>query len=217
MSILTFLTQDSDLDTVINCTAKYKSQSPLSYEEESESALLKLGYLPRIKQESACSKTLCVCVVESRPPSIITWILSDGQSTLKRTETKEHRVEDKLNISVLNDRLVYCQAVNSFGNATVSFSLGGVLVLYIVVPVLAVIIIILLASIGFLWRYRIQQTKKNTLSMVPNPVYKMTETQTQNPTKPKAPRRAAPPIPECTDRQDTEHTEDNNYIFPVRQ
>uniref|UniRef100_A0A3B1ISD9 Ig-like domain-containing protein n=1 Tax=Astyanax mexicanus TaxID=7994 RepID=A0A3B1ISD9_ASTMX len=158
-SILTFQTQESDLDTMINCTAKYNLSSS-GYEEKKESTLLKLGYPPRIKEESACSKNQCVCVVDSRPPSVIRWLSSDGKSVISNISAKEYKVEYELNILDVNVGVLYCEAINRHGKSTVSFSLGSSLgFLYIVISGFAVLIIILLAAIFYMWRFRIQKEK----------------------------------------------------------
>ncbi|XP_049336935.1 sialic acid-binding Ig-like lectin 13 [Astyanax mexicanus] len=196
-SNLTFQTQDSDLDTMINCTAKYKNLSSSGYEENKESTLLKLGYPPRIKEESACSKNQCVCVVDSRPPSVIKWLSSDGKSVISTISAKEYKVEYELNILDVNVGVLYCEAINRHGKSTVSFSLGSSLgFLYIVISGFAVLIIILLAAIFYVWRFRIQKEK-----------------QRQDPIGQDAPRTPAPAVPEmCTDKEDME---DDDYIIPV--
>ncbi|XP_049336934.1 uncharacterized protein LOC125802879 [Astyanax mexicanus] len=168
---------------------------------------------PRIKEESACSKNQCVCVVDSRPPSVIKWLSSDGKSVISTITAKEYKVEYELNILYVNVGVLYCEAINRHGKSTVSFSLGSSLgFLYIVISGFAVLIIILLAAIFYMWRFRIQKEKKNTLYMMTNPLYKTTE-QRQDSIVQDAPRRPAPAVPEmCTDKEDME---DDDYIIPV--
>ncbi|XP_051261490.1 B-cell receptor CD22-like isoform X7 [Dicentrarchus labrax] len=93
------------------------------------SSLVQLNvlYAPEIKAISSCSSegdmVKCVCIVESRPPSMVHFVLSDR--VLPSTKVEKH---DSVTIGTLQAELgssafVLCQANNTQGNANVTLFL----------------------------------------------------------------------------------------------
>ncbi|XP_056142153.1 sialic acid-binding Ig-like lectin 14 [Lampris incognitus] len=121
-SQLTFKATIADHDQLLGCNAKYRGG-----QETSNSTVLKVKYPPKIKVGSTCSADnstiICVCLVESNPPSMVHFSLVDG--TLRSAKVERHGF---LTIGMLqgdlrSSNLVECFANNTHGNATLTLSI----------------------------------------------------------------------------------------------
>ncbi|XP_071756217.1 sialic acid-binding Ig-like lectin 13 [Centroberyx gerrardi] len=117
---------------------------------------LNVLYPPEIKAGSSCSSdsavVTCVCIAESKPPSMIQFFLPD--KVLQSTEPDKHSI---VTIGILkgdlgSSELVHCRANNSQGNASFTFSVPAnskITSLHIAIVVsVFVIIVIFLTALG---------------------------------------------------------------------
>ncbi|XP_048017271.1 B-cell receptor CD22 [Megalobrama amblycephala] len=86
---------------------------------------LNILYPPEIKNESSCqfaSFTVCVCIVDSNPPSEVKWFGPDSSRTLPSSSIKQ---DESLTIFTVQNWLglpdtVQCFASNSLGNSSIT-------------------------------------------------------------------------------------------------
>lgn len=109
-----------------NTGALYCTASNALGQGKSSSVLINVLYAPDFKTSSCSSEAdmvKCVCTVESRPPSMVQFVLSDR--VLPITKVEKH---DSVTIGTLQAKLgsfefVLCLANNTQGNANLSLSL----------------------------------------------------------------------------------------------
>ncbi|XP_032374240.1 myelin-associated glycoprotein isoform X1 [Etheostoma spectabile] len=100
---------------------------------------LNVLFAPEIKTASSCSSeedmVKCVCVVESKPPSMVYFLLSD--KVLPRTKVEKHGFVTigTLRANFGSSEPVYCLANNTLGNANLTLPLpkSKMLNLYIII------------------------------------------------------------------------------------
>ncbi|XP_071326798.1 B-cell receptor CD22-like isoform X1 [Trachinotus anak] len=138
--------------TAINTEGRGKS-SPVQ---------LSVLYAPEIKTLSSCSSegdmVKCVCIVESKPPCMVHFVLSDR--VLPGTKVEKH---GSVTIGTLQgefgpSEFVHCLANNTEGNANLTLSLpvnGKMQNLYIAIIIGAIVVLaILLVAVGFVKKCR---------------------------------------------------------------
>ncbi|XP_056329765.1 myelin-associated glycoprotein-like isoform X2 [Danio aesculapii] len=114
---------------------------------------LNILYPPDIKNESSCqsvSSTVCVCIVDSNPPSEVKWLILDSSKTFLSSRTE---IIKSVSIFTLETWLgfpdtVQCVATNSVGSSSITLKapLNG-MVLYIAV---ASAVVVLLFVVGII-------------------------------------------------------------------
>ncbi|XP_068069881.1 myelin-associated glycoprotein isoform X1 [Danio rerio] len=110
---------------------------------------LNMLYPPDIKNESSCqsaSSTVCVCIVDSNPPSEVKWFSPDSSKTFLSSRTE---IKQSLSIFTLEAWLdfpdtVQCFASNSVGNSSITLKAPqNDMVLYIaVVSAVSVLLVV---------------------------------------------------------------------------
>ncbi|XP_056236092.1 sialoadhesin-like [Seriola aureovittata] len=138
--------------TAINTAGRGKS-SPVQ---------LSVLYAPEIKTISSCSSeggmVKCICIVESKPPCMLHFVLSDR--VLPGTKVEKH---GSVTIGTLqgefgSSEIVLCLANNTEGNAKLTLSLpvsGKMQNLYIAITIGAVVaLVIVLVAMGFVIKCR---------------------------------------------------------------
>ncbi|XP_070690761.1 myelin-associated glycoprotein isoform X2 [Pempheris klunzingeri] len=117
---------------------------------KSSPAQLNVLYAPEIKTVSSCSletdMVMCMCIAESKPPSMVYFVLSD--SVLPSTKVEKHGFVTigTLQADLGSSKLVYCLANNTQGNSTLRFILpvnNKMQNLYIVIAIGAVLILMI--------------------------------------------------------------------------
>uniref|UniRef100_UPI0037E8954A myelin-associated glycoprotein isoform X2 n=1 Tax=Semicossyphus pulcher TaxID=241346 RepID=UPI0037E8954A len=126
-------------------------------EGQGKSSPVRLNVLhaPEIKAVSSCSleagMVKCVCIAESRPPSMVRFVLSDR--VLPNTKVEKH---GPVTIGILQSELgssdsVYCLANNTQGSANLTLNFpvtSNMQNVYIVIVIGAAVLVILLIAAG---------------------------------------------------------------------
>ncbi|XP_049903735.1 sialoadhesin-like [Epinephelus moara] len=103
--------------TAVNTVGRSKS-SPVQ---------LNVLYAPEIRAASSCSSEAdmvkCVCIAESKPPSMVHFLLSDKVLPSTRVEKHGSLTIGTLQAELGSSEVVYCLANNMQGNATLTLSL----------------------------------------------------------------------------------------------
>ncbi|XP_073719302.1 myelin-associated glycoprotein-like [Misgurnus anguillicaudatus] len=131
----------------ISCTA-----SNTEGQNNSSPQMINVLYPPEIKNESSCkyellSATVCVCIVDSNPPSEVKWF---GPSTAFPSSSVEQN--GFLSIFTLQGWLgfpnaVHCSASNSEGNSVITLQVPYHGIIYIAVATAAVLVILVIISV----------------------------------------------------------------------
>ncbi|XP_067307726.1 myelin-associated glycoprotein isoform X2 [Pseudorasbora parva] len=113
------------------------------------SSLRKLNilYPPEIKNESSCQSaifTVCVCIVDSNPPSEVKWFGPDYSKTFPRSSIKQN---ESLTTSTVQSWLglpetVHCFAGNSLGNSSITLKAPQNGIIYIAVASAIVVVLV---------------------------------------------------------------------------
>ncbi|XP_065136002.1 myelin-associated glycoprotein-like [Paramisgurnus dabryanus] len=117
-SSLTFTPSREDHNKPLNCSAEFSNGNKMT-----STKTLQVKYPPEIKNGSSCKSellTICVCIVDSNPPSEVKWF---GPSTAFTSSSIEQN--GFLNIFTLQGWLgfhdaVNCSASNSEGNSVIT-------------------------------------------------------------------------------------------------
>lgn len=164
------LTNVSRHTGALYCTA-------INTEGRANSSLVQLNvlYPPEIKAGSTCSSdkdmTTCVCIANSKPSSIVEFLLAE--KVLPSTKVERH---GSVTIGTLqgdlgSSELIHCRAHNSQGNATLTLTVptdGKVPTLYIAIGVGAIgfmVLVILLTVLGLSKKCRRSPDNNTTLSV----------------------------------------------------
>ncbi|XP_033182279.1 sialoadhesin-like [Anabas testudineus] len=103
--------------TAINTVGKRRS-SPVQ---------LNVSFAPEIKNISCSSEddvVKCVCIVESSPPSMVHFVLSDRVLSSNKTETHGFNTTETLHTKSGSSEFVQCLANNTLGNVSLTFPLA---------------------------------------------------------------------------------------------
>ncbi|XP_065136665.1 myelin-associated glycoprotein-like [Paramisgurnus dabryanus] len=152
------LNQVSRYIEAISCTA-----SNTEGQNSSSPQRINVLYPPEIKNESSCksepfSATVCVCIVDSNPPSEVKWF---GPSTAFPSSSVEQN--GFLTIFTLQGWLgfpnaVQCAASNSEGNSVITIQVHyHGMIIYIAVATAAVLVTLVIISVCVAKRYRKRQ------------------------------------------------------------
>uniref|UniRef100_A0A3P8T9T6 Si:dkey-238d18.5 n=1 Tax=Amphiprion percula TaxID=161767 RepID=A0A3P8T9T6_AMPPE len=123
-------------------------------QRKSKPVKLDVLYAPEIKIASSCSSEgnvgKCVCIAESRPPSMVHFVLAG--KVLQSTKVEKHGLLTigTLQADVGSSKFVSCVANNSLGNANVTLSLtvnGDMQYMFIGIGA-GVILVLLLIAVG---------------------------------------------------------------------
>ncbi|CAJ1061630.1 myelin-associated glycoprotein-like isoform X2 [Xyrichtys novacula] len=120
-STLTFHLTRADHEKNLLCTVRY-----IGGKQRTESKVLKVKYGPEIKTMSSCSrdadtnKVKCVCIVESRPPSMVHFVLSDRIQSKASIEKHGPIIIGTLQTEYGSSEFVHCLANNTQGTANVT-------------------------------------------------------------------------------------------------
>ncbi|AWO96814.1 putative sialoadhesin-like isoform 2 [Scophthalmus maximus] len=123
---------------------------------------LSVLYAPEIKTASACSSegdmVKCVCIVESKPPCMVHFVLSDRVLSGTKIERHGSVTIGTLQAEFGSSEFVHCLANNTEGEAklTLSFTVNGKMQnLFIAITIGAgVALVILLIAVGFVKKCR---------------------------------------------------------------
>ncbi|KAM3873389.1 myelin-associated glycoprotein-like [Diretmus argenteus] len=135
-------------------SALYCTATNTQGQGKSSPVQLNVLYPPEIKVGSACSSDMftvtCVCIVESKPPSMVQLLFPDGVLPGTKIEKHGYVTIGTLQGPLGSSGLVHCHANNTQGNATFILSVPtDNKMLYISISIGAfVIIVILLIALG---------------------------------------------------------------------
>ncbi|XP_058865260.1 myelin-associated glycoprotein-like isoform X2 [Acipenser ruthenus] len=169
-SVLKFIPLASDHMNRLTCTAQYWGG-----QQANISVLLNVKYKPAILSESACTvditgQVTCQCIVDSNPPPLIEWrvsdsILNESNTGLKSFSVNNSRGEQNtVTIGVLQGGVaftanIFCSATNTLGKASLSFTRPmSDLFIYITISVVAAVLII--AIVAAVRRLRIKRSER---------------------------------------------------------
>ncbi|XP_030605116.1 sialoadhesin-like [Archocentrus centrarchus] len=114
---------------------------------------LNVLYAPDIKTSSKCSSewdvVKCECIVESKPPSMVHFVLADRVLQSTKVEKNSSVITGTLQTDFGSFKLVHCLANNTLGNANLTLSLpvnDGVQIIFIASGVGVILLIILTAA-----------------------------------------------------------------------
>uniref|UniRef100_A0A3Q1I1U3 Si:dkey-238d18.5 n=1 Tax=Anabas testudineus TaxID=64144 RepID=A0A3Q1I1U3_ANATE len=121
--------------------------------ENADQALCSSMFAPEIKNISCSSEddvVKCVCIVESSPPSMVHFVLSDRVLSSNKTETHGFNTTETLHTKSGSSEFVQCLANNTLGNVSLTFPLAvnGKLSLTHVTYI-KIVYIITMTSLGF--------------------------------------------------------------------
>ncbi|XP_026137814.1 myelin-associated glycoprotein-like isoform X3 [Carassius auratus] len=126
---------------------------------------LNILYPPEIKSESSCMSkilTVCVCIVDSNPPSEVKWFGPDSSKSFSSTSIKQN---ESLTIFTLQGWLgfpetILCFANNSLGSSSLTLEAPQNGLIYIVVAsaFAVVLVCILMCVVRRHWNRAVQQT-----------------------------------------------------------
>ncbi|XP_041709880.2 sialic acid-binding Ig-like lectin 12 [Coregonus clupeaformis] len=134
------------LTETLFCTA-------INTEGRGQSSPLKLNveYPPEIKVGSACtldiSMVTCLCIVYSEPPGTVEWSLPAGPLPSTRVERHGSVTMVTLQRALGFSETVHCNASNTQGNATLSFTVptnDKMLMLYVSIGIAALVVVVIL-------------------------------------------------------------------------
>ncbi|XP_065136678.1 myelin-associated glycoprotein-like [Paramisgurnus dabryanus] len=145
-SSLTFTPSREDHNKPLNCSAEFSGGR-----KGTSSKTLKVKYPPEIKNESSCKSeplTVCVCIVDSNPPSEVKWL---GPLTAFASSSVEQN--GFLTIFTLQGWLgfpdaVHCSANNSEGNSVITIQVPhNGMIIYIAVATAAALVTLVVISV----------------------------------------------------------------------
>ncbi|KAK6326601.1 hypothetical protein J4Q44_G00022460 [Coregonus suidteri] len=134
------------LTEALYCTA-------INTEGQGQSSSLKLSveYPPVIKVGSACtsdsSMITCLCIVDSEPPGTVEWSLPAGPLPSTRVEMHGSVTMVTLQRALGFSETVHCNASNTQGNATLSFTVptnDKMFMLYVSIGIAALVVVVIL-------------------------------------------------------------------------
>ncbi|XP_034553482.1 myelin-associated glycoprotein-like isoform X2 [Notolabrus celidotus] len=118
-STLTFHPTRADHEKILQCTVRYKGGKL-----QNASKVLRVKYAPEIKTGSSCSseadKVKCVCIAESRPPSMVHFVLSDRVLPKAKVEKHGPVTIGTLQAEFGSSEFVHCLAKNTQGTANLT-------------------------------------------------------------------------------------------------
>ncbi|XP_026227499.1 sialoadhesin-like isoform X2 [Anabas testudineus] len=130
-------------------------------ESKSSPVQLNVSFAPEIKKISCSSEddvVKCVCIVESSPPSMVHFVLSDRVLSSTKTETHGFNTTETLHTKSGSSEFVQCLAMNTLGNVSLTLPLavnGKMQNLYIFIAIGAGIgLVILLIVLGVVRKCR---------------------------------------------------------------
>ncbi|XP_065136668.1 sialic acid-binding Ig-like lectin 13 [Paramisgurnus dabryanus] len=170
-SSLSFTPSREDHNKPLNCSANYSGGKKVT-----SSKTLKVRYPPEIKNESSCKlePTVCVCIVDSNPPSEVKWL---APSTAFPSSSIEQN--GFLTIFTLHGWLgfpdaVHCFASNSEGNSVITIQVRHHgMIIYIAVATAAVLVTLVIISVCVAKRHcrrRAQEQHLMDLKADPNEI-----------------------------------------------
>uniref|UniRef100_A0A669CLE8 Myelin-associated glycoprotein n=1 Tax=Oreochromis niloticus TaxID=8128 RepID=A0A669CLE8_ORENI len=121
-STLTFCSNRTDHNKSLQCSVTYHEGK-----HQETSKTIKVKYAPDIKSSSKCfserGKVMCECIVESRPPSMLHFVLGDRVVQNSKVQTVGSVTTGTLQTDFGSFKFVHCLANNTLGNANLTLSL----------------------------------------------------------------------------------------------
>ncbi|XP_067458014.1 myelin-associated glycoprotein-like isoform X2 [Thunnus thynnus] len=121
-STLTFQPTRTDNNKPLQCTVTYKGG-----QHQKTSKVLKVKYAPEIKNVSSCSSegdmVKCICIVESKPSSMVHFLLSNRVLSSTKVEIHGPVSIGTLQANLGSFRIIHCVANNTVGNANITLTL----------------------------------------------------------------------------------------------
>lgn len=148
-STLTFQPTKADHQKSLQCSVRYKGGM-----HRTVSKVLRVKYAPEIKTASSCSsevdKVKCVCIAESRPPSMVHFVLPDRVLPKVSVEKHGQVTIGTLQVESGSSDFVHCLANNTQGaaNLTLYFPMNSKmpnLLVYIASGTGVILVIVLIA------------------------------------------------------------------------
>ncbi|XP_067458002.1 myelin-associated glycoprotein-like isoform X3 [Thunnus thynnus] len=120
-STLTFQPTRTDNNKPLQCTVTYKGG-----QHQKTSKVLKVKYAPEIKNVSSCSSegdmVKCICIVESKPSSMVHFLLSNRVLSSTKVEIHGPVSIGTLQANLGSFRFIHCVANNTVGNANITLT-----------------------------------------------------------------------------------------------
>ncbi|XP_030249203.1 myelin-associated glycoprotein isoform X2 [Sparus aurata] len=141
-------------------------------QRKSSPVRLNVLYAPEVKTMSTCSwetdTVKCVCIVESKPPSRVYFVLSDKVLPSTKVETHNSLTIGTLQADLGSYESVLCLANNTQGNASLSLPVNSKMQSYIIIAIgvgIGVTILILLIAAGVVIKCRGRSGQAQTSHM----------------------------------------------------
>uniref|UniRef100_A0A3Q1JHM7 Ig-like domain-containing protein n=1 Tax=Anabas testudineus TaxID=64144 RepID=A0A3Q1JHM7_ANATE len=119
-------------------------------ESKSSPVQLNVSFAPEIKKISCSSEedvVKCVCIVESSPPSMVHFVLSDRVLSSNKTETHGFNTTETLHTKSGSSEFVQCLAFNTLGKVSLTFPLAVKGLIHL--SYIKIVCIITMTSLGF--------------------------------------------------------------------
>ncbi|XP_067458017.1 myelin-associated glycoprotein-like [Thunnus thynnus] len=121
-STLTFQPTRTDNNKPLQCTVTYKGG-----QHQKTSKVLNVKYAPEIKNVSSCSSegdmVKCICIVESKPSSMVHFLLSNRVLSSTKVEINGPVTIGTLQANFGSSGFVHCVVNNTVGNANITLTL----------------------------------------------------------------------------------------------
>ncbi|XP_068180393.1 myelin-associated glycoprotein-like isoform X2 [Antennarius striatus] len=148
-SVLYFHPTRADDNKALQCTVTYRGGM-----NQKAFKIIKVEYAPEIKAASSCSTkenmTECVCIVESKPPSTVHFVLFGKVLLNTKIEKLDSVTIGTIKAELGSYKFVLCVANNTQGNASLTLFLPNskMLSLYVIITGAAVVVLMLLIAVG---------------------------------------------------------------------